>query len=296
MSTRTRTSTRARTARLAGIGVLAAASAALALPAGAIPIPEPSLPNVDMEKVVLAAQLDPHRPGEGLTAGAESSVRLVEDALADKGLLARSLVDGHFGTSTQTAWRAWENRMGQSGVYLNTLPGKSELVKLGSGKFDVVRTYDLGDRVTIHNRAGSHTVNQRTMAMFKKAEALSGDMTITQGSYSDGSQSAGTHTGGGVIDISGRNADGSVTYTDAQMNNRVAALRKVGFAAWFRNWSGNRHIHAVAVNDPSLAVAAHDGLCQVYEFRFGGDGLTCDRSDNGADRDLTTWEEYKRTH
>ena len=24
----------------------------------------------------------------------------------------------------------------------------------------------------------------------------------------------------------------------------------VGFAAWFRNWSGNEHIHAVAISDP----------------------------------------------
>ena len=33
----------------------------------------------------------------------------------------------------------------------------------------------------------------------------------------------------------------------------MRALRKVGFAAWFRNWSGNEHIHAVAISDPDMA-------------------------------------------
>src|SRR5689334_3682108 len=44
--------------------------------------------TANMELVVLAAQCDPVKPDTGLTPGAAASVRLVEQALVDEGLLA----------------------------------------------------------------------------------------------------------------------------------------------------------------------------------------------------------------
>ncbi|MGH3657141.1 MAG: hypothetical protein ACRDUA_10810, partial [Micromonosporaceae bacterium] len=60
------------------------------------------LATVNMEMVVLAAQVDPPKSGTGTTPGAESHVLLVEQALDAKNLLSPSYVDGHFGTSTLT--------------------------------------------------------------------------------------------------------------------------------------------------------------------------------------------------
>ena len=57
-----------------------------------------------MEMVVLAAQCDPVKADTGLTPGAGPSVRLVEQALVDEGLLAAQWVDGYFGTATLTAY------------------------------------------------------------------------------------------------------------------------------------------------------------------------------------------------
>jgi hypothetical protein len=73
-----------------------------------------------------------------------------------------------------------------------------------------------------------------------------------------------------------------------------------GFAAWFRNWPGNRHIHAVAISDPDVADEIafpgwFDMREQVVGRVQGKDGL------NGATtgvqvRPLRTWEAYKRSH
>ncbi len=74
-----------------------------------------SAATADMEMVVLAAQLDPVKSGTGLTP-AGTSVRLVEQALADRGLLARQYVDGHFGTATRAAYARWQESLGYAGL------------------------------------------------------------------------------------------------------------------------------------------------------------------------------------
>jgi len=107
-------------------------------------------------------------------------------------------------------------------------------------------------------------MNERTAKMLAAAERIIGTLfRITQGSYSTSvAASAGTHAGGGVVDV------GSPTTTGAQ-----SALRRVGFAAWIRLPSQGpwgRHIHAVAIGDPSLSAAA---ARQVTSFRRGGNGL-----------------------
>lgn len=155
MSVRTTTPLRRR-----AVGIFAAA--AMAVTAVALPSPaEANQPNVNAERVILAAQLDPHKPGTGITSGAHDSVIRVERVLRDKGLLAGRWVDGHFGSSTQAAWRRWENRLDVHPVNKNGLPSPSEIRRLVKNRFDVVKSFSIGNRVTVNNNRGSHRVTNR---------------------------------------------------------------------------------------------------------------------------------------
>lgn len=135
-----------------------------------------------------------------------------------------------------------------------------------------------------------HTVNRRTARMIAEAELIGGPLRITQGSYSDGVNSAGTHHGGGVVDFSTR----GLRLT--QINRRVRALRLVGFAAWHRTEADGftSHIHAVAVGTNDLDPAA---ARQVAALRRGRNGL----ANNGLDRhrgmgiSVHSWETYKES-
>lgn len=109
------------------------------------------------------------------------------------------------------------------------------------------------------------TVDNLTAAALRAAEDLLGyRLTLVQGSYNKGgvSASAGTHDGGGVVDL-----------LEWDHDRKVRALRTVGFAAWWRPtlpgvWKG--HIHAVLIGNDKLApVAAR----QVTAYRNGRDGL-----------------------
>lgn len=119
------------------------------------------------------------------------------------------------------------------------------------------------------------TVNQRTLAMLRAAERRLGyELTIVQGSYNtDVKQSAGTHNGGGAVDL-----------LAWDHRRKVRALRTVGFAAWYRPElfkNGKRvwgpHIHAVAIGDDELSDTA---LAQVTDYRNGKDGLASHKKDN----------------
>lgn len=287
------------TVRRGAIAAVAALAAATSMglagsPAHSAPSEVAALPAVNHERLVLAAQLDPSKPGRGLTAGAEDSVKTVKAALRAKGLLASSDTDGHFGIATMDAWRAWENRVHTTSNAWSTngLPSLHELEQLAPNRFSVTRPVQQGSWVVLpQNDAPTQfqdqTVNERTREMFFKAEQIAGNMTISQG-RGGASTSAGTHLGGGVIDI-------RVVDAPSQTSARVAALREVGFAAWYRNWDGNQHIHAIAVGDPWVAYGAHRSLCQVHQFRFGGEGLSCSDSTAGADRPLVWWEDYQRS-
>lgn len=115
------------------------------------------------------------------------------------------------------------------------------------------------------------TVDRMTDAALKKAERRLGySLTITQGSYNTGgvAASAGTHDGGGVVDLMAWDAE-----------NKVKALRAVGFAAWFRPtipglWPA--HIHAVLIGHPQLAPSA---MRQVSDYLAGKDGLAAGNPD-----------------
>ena len=133
--------------------------------------------------------------------------------------------------------------------------------------------------------------DRRSIAMIEEAERLGGPLVLTQGAYSTSvGASAGTHSGGGAFDFSVRGL------STAQINRRVRALRRVGFAAWHRvpaegPWPA--HIHAVAVGCDDLApVAAR----QVESLRRGRSGLASNGPDRHRDLRLpvTTWEAYKK--
>jgi hypothetical protein len=97
-------------------------------------------------------------------------------------------------------------------------------------------------------------------------------LTITQGSYNAGgvSASAGTHDGGGVVDLSA-----------FEHGRKVRELRRTGFAAWYRPaipglWPA--HIHAVLIGNRKLAPVARR---QVAAYLAGRDGLAGNGPDHG---------------
>lgn len=113
---------------------------------------------------------------------------------------------------------------------------------------------------------GGKTVNKRTKVMLEAAAKIFGKpFTLTQGSYNKGvSASAGTHDGGGVVDI---NTNGM---TDAQRKAAEQALRKVGFFAWVRVPPAFAyHIHAVAIGDKEMSNAAKAQVTQGFQDRNG---------------------------
>lgn len=117
-------------------------------------------------------------------------------------------------------------------------------------------------------------LNQRTIDMIERVEKRLGyKLEIMQGSYNAGgvSASAGTHDGGGVIDVR----------AGSDYKNKVLQMRKTGFAAWYRPYRPGvwpAHIHAVAIGDKELSSGAR---AQVAEYYNGGDGLAGTARDNG---------------
>ncbi len=286
----------AKTRRLATLALLPAllSTAVVALTSGPA---QAALPAVNMQRVVLAATLDPARADNTHTAGATASVTAVQDALADLGYLARGAVNGYWGLSTTTAWGKWERHLGESDVWTNNgLPGLDELQQLAPGRFTLTQTYTVGARTkfTTGPRAadGPVVLNQRTIDMLNAAEAIHGqpNVHLYQGSYCGlvsgdcASASAGTHRGGGTIDVDIR----SLNESAATFANDLAT---VGFAAWYRSSASPQHVHAVAINDyqmpwaeygvgaaPSTVTTSSDGTggnCQILSWRFGGDGYSC---------------------
>ncbi|GAB3535606.1 peptidoglycan-binding protein [Arthrobacter tecti] len=282
--------THARNKRRLAIGCLAAGALLLG---GSITtvLPVHAATTVNMEKVVLAAQLDPAKAGTGITPGAKASVTAVEKALADEGHLERKYVDGHFGRTTVDAYAAYQKSKGATGEGANGLPGKGTLTALGKANgFTVVKVINLGGRTTVDG----HTVNQRTANMLKEAEKLAGvGIELTQGSYNKGGveASAGTHDGGGAVDVA------TAKLSAAERKKIVTAMRKVGFAAWDRTGVMSQpHIHAMAISDTDMASAAWkaDRNRQIFDYYNCMDGLVGHSPDNGPKVEKTTWEDYQR--
>jgi len=134
-------------------------------------------------------------------------------------------------------------------------------------------------------------VDRRTRRMILRCEKDFGvKLTLTQGCCNKGrvAASAGTHDCEGVVDFS------VLGLTMSQVNKEVRALRRVGFAAYYRPylkglWSA--HLHAVAVGCRNLPpIAAR----QVTALRNGRDGLKSNRPDphRGMNLPVITFETY----
>ncbi|MGH2811878.1 MAG: peptidoglycan-binding domain-containing protein [Actinomycetota bacterium] len=244
-------------------------------------------PTVNMEATVKAAQIDPRRADDTLTPGAKASVLHVERALLDRKLLDKKWVDGYFGTETISAYAKYQRSLGYTGIAASGLPGKASLTKLGTGRFKVTHVIVPGPRVS---RDGA-LVNRRTQNMLAEAQRLTGrKLVLDQGSYNPGGDptSAGTHDGGGVVDISVRGMSAATRTAVAR------ALRRVGFAAWVRSPSQGDwpwHIHAAAINDTDLSSQAQH---QTGDYYLGLNGLSGRGPDDGPKVPIRTWEEYRR--
>lgn len=114
------------------------------------------------------------------------------------------------------------------------------------------------------------TVDKFTKAALVEAERRLGyPLSIVQGSYNSGvGASAGTHDGGGAVDL---------LAWDYQKKVRV--LRDVGFAAWYRPtipglWGA--HIHAILLGNERASSGAKS---QMTSYRAGRDGLKYNRVD-----------------
>jgi peptidoglycan hydrolase-like protein with peptidoglycan-binding domain len=265
----------------------ASAHGRTATPAAPVPRTAAAVTVVDMEATVKAAQIDPRRADSTLTPGARTSVLAVEQALQARHVLAARWVDGYFGSETVAAYVRFQASLGYSGIAANGLPGKTSLTTLGQGRFPVSRPIVPGPK----GRRDGVLVNARTKSMLTEAERRLGrTLLLSQGSYNPGGDptSAGTHDGGGVVDIDVRGM------TAATRTSVARALREVGFAAWVRNptqggWPW--HIHAAAISDPDLSSQAQH---QVGDYYLGRNGLANRGADDGPRVPIRTWEEYQR--
>lgn len=136
---------------------------------------------------------------------------------------------------------------------------------------------DAYQRVTVgrYSDGRNMVINKRTQAMVDMVEYRLGfNLTMVQGSYNTAtSASAGTHDGGGVIDM--RTWD----LTETRRNQALAVARQVGFYAWYRTAAQgfDPHMHWVAKGDAQLSPAAKQ---QAKDAEAGYNGLASHLKDN----------------
>jgi hypothetical protein len=133
-------------------------------------------------------------------------------------------------------------------------------------------------------------LNKRTAAALDVVhEKLGYELTIVQGSYhKTTTASAGTHDGGGAVDLAPFEAD-----------KKVHAMRAVGFAAWHRlpsqgDWP--EHVHGILRGDQELSPQA---AAQIVSFDDHRNGLANNAADNTFHPDPKVtfdYPEYVRTH
>jgi hypothetical protein len=279
--------------------LLLPALTALALLLGTAPAhaasPPAPLPVVDMTAVVTAAQVEGLR-GNQVRLGDDPSTRLVQLALTARSF--RVVADGHYGRATTAAYRKYQRSLGYRSIDANGLPGPQSLKRLGRGRFTVAGVVEVGSRT---DKYGTKRVNTRTRQMLAAADrALPWPVRVSQGSYCRlqksgcAAASAGTHDGGGTVDIK---VSGLTT---TQRWRTVQALRSVGFAAWLRSprqcggcWP--YHIHAVAIADTDLwqKNGKYGNRDQVADYFVGRNGLSGHARDNTPLKyraPFTTWE------
>ena len=278
--------------------VLSAATA-LTLLATAAPAHASAPPVVNMEAVVTAAFVEGSR-GNQPTIGDDASTKLIQRALTAKGF--KVAIDGRYGRATTAAYARYQRALGYKGIDANGIPRRASLIRLGKGRFTVANVVRIGSR---HDRYGSKRVNTRTRLMLAAADrTLPGTLQVTQGSYcvleksGCAKASAGTHDGGGSIDLK------ASSLSKTQRWRTVQALRRVGFAAWLRvpSQCGGcwpTHIHAVAIGDTDMWQKnnKYTNRDQVGDYFVGRNGLASHKPDNTPAKyrvPFITWEQYLR--
>lgn len=159
---------------------------------------------------------------------------------------------------------------GLGNVDLDTLPGNPETIDhlLISGEVN-----EVPDPLSRPAWRGRSNVDALTISVIEAAERDVGrTFTVTQGSYqSTVEASAGTHDGGGAVDL---------RWSDV-LDDGVLALRQRGMFASRRRPSEGpwvEHVHGVVVDHPLLSASA---ARQVAAYRRGRNGLANDGPDRG---------------
>lgn len=212
-----------------------------------------------------------------------NSVKIVQRALNTE-VGAGLVVDGVFGPLTKAAYskfqlKLWPGASTKPGGDADGNPGKTSLTELSKRTGFAIH---YPEKVTAENYEtqpepamdmtrttwGGRTVNRRTAVMLDHTEEIFGrSFVLTQGSYNKGgvSASAGTHDGGGVVDI---NVSG---LTSSQRLALEQAARKAGFAAWLRTPAEgfDYHIHACAIGDREMSQVAKNQVTSYFNGRSG---------------------------
>lgn len=118
---------------------------------------------------------------------------------------------------------------------------------------------DRYSRVYYHGYLMDKMTRDALIAMEKR---LGYELSIMQGSYHTGvSKSAGTHDGGGCLDLA-----------PALHDSKIMAARMCGFAAWYRTPAQGfpYHIHMCQIGNARMASGA---ATQVTAYKAGYNGL-----------------------
>lgn len=270
-------------------------------PGGTTPPTTPEVPTVPVIKL-----------GDAGPNGTVATNKIVQTALNKWKPALSLLVDGIFGPKTSAAYKQWQESLYGKGPDSDGIPGFSSLTSLGARsayRFQVEKgattpttpppvvtppagSDDVANYLTrpepsmdmARTTYGGRTVNKRTAALLKLAAGYAGvTISLTQGSYNAGgvAASAGTHDGGGVVDINVN------SWSSATRTKVVVALRKAGFAAWLRTPAQGfaYHIHACAIGDRDMSSSAKN---QVRAYFNGRNGL----ANNGADDAERRWPNW----
>ncbi|GHG09638.1 peptidoglycan-binding protein [Streptomyces hydrogenans] len=240
---------------------------------GRASVPPPPAPEVPVPAEVRLSNLK--------CGASNDDVKDFQRALKSKGY-DPGPIDGVYGDRTKAACTRFQKAQGWTGSGADGIPGAQTVAALG---LRLVGTStpppaSTGEPAHVYTRTtyGGKKVNQRTKVMLETAAVDFGrSLTLLQGSYNAGgvAASAGTHDGGGVVDIS---VSGM---SSAQRNELVQCLRRAGLAAWLRVPPAfDYHIHAVAIGDRELSSAAKS---QIAQWAVDRDGLAARGPDPAPD-------------
>lgn len=141
-----------------------------------------------------------------------------------------------------------------------------------------------------------YTVDKRTRSALEWVDRhvhkrIGKHIRMTQGSYNRGgvSASAGTHDGGGVIDL----AVTGFTHREIYLINRW--MRRAGFASWVRPYLPGvwpMHVHAVLMGHKNAAPLAKS---QMRAYLAHRDGLAGNRWDGSwRPKQRRTWSHRRK--